>query len=71
MLKQVNIKATIGLSRAPEEISSTVSHYIGEAHGTRIRTHAWGRIRQWFFDNREKADVCVIAMCEEEQTSTH
>ena len=66
MLTEVNIQQHIGKSRAPDDIQERVSHYIGEAHGTFMRTNNWAKIRTWYYANRHRQMLRVVAVCEEE-----
>ncbi len=66
MLIEVNIRNHIGKARAPDTIIDTVSHYVGEAHGTRINTVNWGNLRQWYINNKHRHMIKVVALCDKE-----
>jgi hypothetical protein len=63
---EVNIRNHIGKARAPDMILDIVSHYVGEAHGTRINTSHWGQLRQWYLNNRHREVMKVVALCDKE-----
>ncbi len=65
----VNIQHHISKSRVPLEINETYQYFIGEAEGTRINTSCWGRLRNWYYQNRNKPILRLVAVCEDLQQS--
>lgn len=65
----IDVRMHISKGRAPDTIKDTVSHYIGEAHGTQVRTVNWGQLRAWFLNNKNREGLRVVAVCEEEPIS--
>ncbi len=66
MLIEVNVREHAAKSRTPDFIRETSSHFVGEAHGTSIRTTHWGQLRNWFLANKNRNIIKVVALCEEQ-----
>lgn len=47
-------------SRVPDTIAAIVDHFIGEAPGSRLRTHNWNTLRQWAREHPEGNIVVVL-----------